>query len=383
VRKLAVTVLVALSMLVPPVAVLAAAEITPADIAAAEAKRRAIAAELTGATAEYDAAVVRAELLAGDVSQLAGEIAVRERDLSVLRSQARDVARELYMTAGSGGMVTLFDAASITDLGVRQGYLDLANRDNEFVLSRLEAVEQAYLDQQALLEEALVEQEAVTTELEVLAEGIMGELVAADAEYQELVAAYQAQEAEKRRIEEERRRQAEEAARRATSTTTPGNPPTSSPATPEPEDTSTPPPPPPAPPVTDGKTCPINGPTSFSDSWGAPRSGGRTHQGVDMISPRGTPVVAIESGTVARLSNGGLGGITVWLRGASGDEYYYAHLDGWAPGLSAGQGVSVGELLGYVGNTGNARYTVSHLHFEHHPGGGGAINPYPLVRSLC
>lgn len=129
--------------------------------------------------------------------------------------------------------------------------------------------------------------------------------------------------------------------------------------------------------------CPVDGATSFTDTWGAPRSGGRTHEGVDMIASRGTRLVAIEAGTVFRAYSGGLGGVVVWLRGDSGDEYYYAHLDGWAPGLSVGDDLAVGELLGYVGNTGNARYTIPHLHFEHHPGGGSAINPYPLVKGLC
>ena len=84
-----------------------------------------------------------------------------------------------------------------------------------------------------------------------------------------------------------------------------------------------------------------------------------------MIAARGTPLVAIEAGTVKRMRNGGLGGITVTFTGVSGDEYYYAHMDGWAAGLSTGQSLPVGGLLGTVGNTGNA------------------INPYPLVAGLC
>jgi murein DD-endopeptidase MepM/ murein hydrolase activator NlpD len=102
-----------------------------------------------------------------------------------------------------------------------------------------------------------------------------------------------------------------------------------------------------------------------------------------MIASRGTPLVALEAGTVKRMRNGGLGGITVTLTGVSGDEYYYAHMDGWASGLSVGQSLAVGGLLGYVGNTGNARYTIPHLHFEVHPGGGAPVNPYPLVAGLC
>lgn len=93
--------------------------------------------------------------------------------------------------------------------------------------------------------------------------------------------------------------------------------------------------------------------------------------------------MAIESGTILRLGNSSLGGITIWLTGVSGDEYYYAHLDGWAPGLSVGQSVAAGELVGTVGSSGNASYTVPHLHFELHPGGGSAVNPYPLVKGLC
>jgi murein DD-endopeptidase MepM/ murein hydrolase activator NlpD len=122
---------------------------------------------------------------------------------------------------------------------------------------------------------------------------------------------------------------------------------------------------------------------TFTDTWGAARSGGRSHQGVDMIAARGTPAVAVEAGTIAQMSNSSLGGITLWLAGSSGDSFYYAHLDGYALGLSSGQSVGVGEVIAYVGNTGNAQYTVPHLHFEWHPGGGGAVNPYPLAAELC
>ena len=102
-----------------------------------------------------------------------------------------------------------------------------------------------------------------------------------------------------------------------------------------------------------------------------------------MMANRGTPLVAIESGTVGRLADGGLGGITVWLLGDSGNEYYYAHLDAWAPGLAQGQRIDVGGSLGTVGSTGNAPDAWPHLHFEIHPGGGAAVNPYPTVSTIC
>ena len=126
-----------------------------------------------------------------------------------------------------------------------------------------------------------------------------------------------------------------------------------------------------------GIVCPVAGPTAYADTWGAPRSGGRRHQGVDMISPAGTTLVAVESGSVTMKTNN-LGGNVVWLNGNSGTRYYYAHLSAWEGGSRS---VSQGEVIGYVGATGNAG--VNHLHFQVHPGGGVAVNPYPYVRAVC
>ncbi len=95
------------------------------------------------------------------------------------------------------------------------------------------------------------------------------------------------------------------------------------------------------------------------------------------MSPHGTPLVAVVSGIV-RMSTNRLGGNAVWLTGSDGNKYYYAHLSAWEGG---DRGVSAGEVIGYVGATGNA--TANHLHFEIHPGGGAAINPYPTVRRHC
>jgi murein DD-endopeptidase MepM/ murein hydrolase activator NlpD len=133
----------------------------------------------------------------------------------------------------------------------------------------------------------------------------------------------------------------------------------------------------------DGMFCPVAGPISFSDDFGAPRSGGRRHQGNDLFAQAGTPTVAIESGVIDRASpvERGLGGITIWLRGDSGTRFYYAHHRSNAVGVGAR--VQAGQIVGYVGNTGNARTTASHLHFEIHPDGGVAVSPYRTVSSLC
>jgi murein DD-endopeptidase MepM/ murein hydrolase activator NlpD len=267
----------------------------------------------------------------------------------------------------------------------------VASSDGNAVLARLLALESSYQDQNTRLTEALAAQQQANDDLEQQAAVIMARLEEADAEYQAVASAFQQQEEERRRKEEEERLRREQAARDATSTTTTlaPDPATTTTAaggdttTTVPDVTTTTVPADDPEPDPGGMACPVNGAVTFTDTWGAPRSGGRTHEGVDMIAVRGTPAVAVEAGTVKRMGNGGLGGITVWLRGDGGDEYYYAHLDGWASGLSVGQHLAAGELLGYVGNTGNAAYTVTHLHFEFHPGGGGAVNPYPLAARLC
>ena len=128
-----------------------------------------------------------------------------------------------------------------------------------------------------------------------------------------------------------------------------------------------------------GWVCPTgSAPAPFADTWGAPRSGGRRHQGVDMIGTRGTPVLAVVDG-VAEARQNILGGITIWLTGVDGNGYYYAHLDGY---LKLGS-VTAGTPIGIVGQTGNAQFSIAHLHFEVHPGEGPAVNPYPTVAAHC
>ncbi|MCE2526268.1 MAG: M23 family metallopeptidase, partial [Actinomycetia bacterium] len=129
--------------------------------------------------------------------------------------------------------------------------------------------------------------------------------------------------------------------------------------------------------------CPVDEPNTFVDTWGAPRSGGRTHQGVDILAARGTAVRAIHEGILFRVDRGGLGGLFIWLRSLWGDEYYYAHLNDFGPGIRTGIQVDQGDLIGYVGTTGNSPANVPHLHFEYHPGGGRAVNPYELAVTAC
>lgn len=126
-----------------------------------------------------------------------------------------------------------------------------------------------------------------------------------------------------------------------------------------------------------GFAFPILGPNAFTNSWLAPRSRGRRHQGCDVFALRGTPCVACMSGTIGT-SYSRLGGKTIYLYGDDGHKYAYMHLSGYA--MTGGR-VNKGDVIGYVGNTGNARGGSCHLHFEVHPNGGSAVNPYPILQA--
>lgn len=122
---------------------------------------------------------------------------------------------------------------------------------------------------------------------------------------------------------------------------------------------------------------PVAGANSYTDDFGDARHQGR-HEGNDIMADRGTPLLAVVDARVIRLSRteSGLGGISLWLERADGTQYYYAHMTTITDGLAEGSKVAVGQLVGTVGNTGDARYGAAHLHFEIHPGGGSATNPY-------
>jgi murein DD-endopeptidase MepM/ murein hydrolase activator NlpD len=131
---------------------------------------------------------------------------------------------------------------------------------------------------------------------------------------------------------------------------------------------------------------PVAGGAKFINDWGGARAPGATggtgrHQGNDLFAPRGTPVVAVQDGVVSRIGTNTYGGNRVWING----KFYYAHLDGYAPNLKLGSRVRKGQVIGYVGNTGDAQGTDPHLHFGFDPNGshGGTwANPYPFLSGL-
>jgi hypothetical protein len=154
---------------------------------------------------------------------------------------------------------------------------------------------------------------------------------------------------------------------------------------------STPPPVQPTPPgvrphlTVGGYVFPVYGPASFSDDFGAARADTGWHHGNDVFAPLGAPVLAVTDGTLFLVGWNTVGGNRFWLRDLQGNEFYYAHLSAFSPLARNGEHVKAGDVIGFVGNTGDAAGTPTHLHFEIHPaallsmGYDGVIDPYPYL----
>jgi murein DD-endopeptidase MepM/ murein hydrolase activator NlpD len=128
-----------------------------------------------------------------------------------------------------------------------------------------------------------------------------------------------------------------------------------------------------------GYVFPVFGDVSFSDDYGAPRAGVGWHHGNDIFAPTGTPLLAVADGTLSRVGINRLGGNRLWLTDEAGNQFYYAHLSAYAPATVSGARVRAGQVIGFVGNTGDAITTPPHLHFEVHPAGGDSVNPYTYL----
>jgi murein DD-endopeptidase MepM/ murein hydrolase activator NlpD len=378
------TLLVLLALALPTTA-----EVTDAELAAAEQRLAELGLELDRLALDWEEAVHRGAELEYQADLIGADLLDTTLAVSGLKEQARERAVEIYMDAAVSSMAAFFVSESVETAGASVGYLEEIGKSDRELIQNLEARLAALARHEAEL--SVVEADLAIAEADLAARSEV--LNSRLEEAQEIWLQLRIQRAEedeaRRQAEEAARRAAEEAARRAaeaaaaaaaaTSTTLPAATTTTSTTTTTVAVTQ----------ATEGasgggaRTCPVDGYSRFSDTWGASRSGGRGHEGVDMLAARGTPVVAVEAGSIKSLRNSTLGGITVWLSGESGDVFYYAHLDAHAPGLSTGQSVTVGAPLGYVGTSGNAPEGVPHLHFEHHPGGGSATNPYPLAKSLC
>ena len=375
-------------LLVMALALPAMAQVTDGDIDRARREVNEMLAESQALGEEVQDAWARQFALEKEITDLTASVELARVKIAETEDKLEEVAVEMYMGSSTAASIQILFSSSDQSYGAGIEYLRNVTGADVDVINQLRSFRTELDRQTGRLTEASVEQELLAVELEEKAGELQVRLTEAQAVYDSLVAQKAVEDEARRRAEEEeaRRRAAEEAARNATTTTlaaaptTPGGESGATTTTPEETTTTTAPPPPP--PATSGGACPVAGAVSFTDSWGDPRSGGRSHQGVDMIAARNTPLVAIFSGRIHRLTSGSLSGLAIWLRADNGDQFFYAHLESYAD-IIAGQSVSEGEVIGYNGSSGNAPALLPHLHFEYHPGGGSAVNPYPLVRSLC
>lgn len=120
--------------------------------------------------------------------------------------------------------------------------------------------------------------------------------------------------------------------------------------------------------------------TQLQNTWGFARDGGRRHKGIDIMAPRNTPIRSVTEGIVEIKGMRGLGGQVVTITGPGGYRFYYAHLEEYGA-QAVGDWVEAGEIIGYVGNSGNAAVSGTHLHYGIYAPNGEAINPYPFMKA--
>ena len=305
---------------------------------------------------ELDATTARIEELRTDQDNLRGRILVIDARIDEIEESSGELrdrvvarARSLYMGGATGMIESLLSARTIAELSAEIDYATTVSDTDTLLFVRYSRI----------AEELRVLRTEAETRAQELAR-VESSLDEETAELQERFAdAQDDYEALKKRL-------AAQAARAEQAETTVSAP--SAPAAPAPD-------------LPRGSmTCPVDGPHSFIDSWGFPRSGGRSHEGTDIMAAEGTSVVAITDGTITYSGYGSSAGNWIILSGDDGNGYWYMHN---RENLVSGGHVRVGEQIATVGNTGNASGGAPHVHFEYHPGGGGPVNPYPMLVEIC
>jgi peptidoglycan LD-endopeptidase LytH len=331
----------------------ATAQSTKEKLEAARARVAQLRADAHQAQLEYDRAYERWVLTTEEIEDTQAAIADAEQRMARLRVHLEGMARSAYQMGALSTIDLLLSADSFAEFSDRMVFLDRIAQDDADFITRVNVIAEELRREREDLQRLKVEQAEAKAEYQKaadLAVAKVDEALAIQAKWQD-------------QWEDERAAAAAAAATAAAAAAAPtgGGGPSTIPA------------------VGGGalQACPAPG-SSFTDTFGAPRSGGRSHQGVDMMGNYGMPIYAAQSGSVTR-SSSSLGGLQAYVYAGNGDYTFYAHLQGYAG--SAGQ-VSAGALIGYMGDTGNASGS-PHLHFEYHPGGGAAVNPTPHVAAVC
>lgn len=326
-----------------------------ADMASATAEFHRLQEQANTAADAYMAAARSLGDLDGRVAEIEVALADAREEAESARSEVNRRAAAAYKAGGDAGLVTLLDSDGPSDFLARGRYLKDVVAHDRAVLRRALSARARLEDREADLQGARAEQKRLAGE----AQRHRDEVDAALGRQGAVVARLE-------RMKTDRDRKRAEAAARTLATLQTAVRDTTVPAVLAP----------------DGLVCPIDGPKTFTNDWGAPRSGGRTHKGNDLFSPYGTPLGAVDAGVITKAGDdGGLGGLRVWLQTTSGHGFYYAHLS--RVGAVEGQTVAQGDVVGAVGNSGNARTTPPHLHFQVHPGGGEPVNPYGTLTQIC
>lgn len=314
------------------------------------------------ASAQYHEAQSKLDELDEQMSVLEAQVAEKQQELDALRADLQAFAIDRYMAGGAAETPSIFESDNVNEAIAKDALADVVGGRKVDVIDQVRVVQADLERQTADLDEQRAAAKVIADEAAANNDRLAKELGALQEEYDKLNALLKNLEEQERQkyLEQVRRRQAEAAAKnaaeRANRRGSSGGGYVPSPPW----------------------TCPVPSGSSFVDSWGAGRSGGRRHKGVDMMAPSGTPVVAPVSGTVSYRSNR-IGGLSYHLNGDDGNYYYGTHLSRY--GERSGW-VERGTVIGYVGATGNA--STPHLHFEIHPGGqGNAVNPYPAVATYC
>jgi murein DD-endopeptidase MepM/ murein hydrolase activator NlpD len=309
------------------------------------------------AAAKYEGAIGHLEELGAGISELEGRITAGRTEATALRAVAKERAVRAYVgrdTLAGGGFV--LDGGDPLDEIRREKLLARTKAREDSSAERLRLLTNDLDRQRSELETRKAEQEQVVAQVSVEQARLHAQLGEAQQALDQLEEQLRAE------LEAAKAREVAAAAAREASTRA-GNA--------NGKDYS-------GAYVSTGIVCPVRGIVSFIDSWGYPRHQG-PHMGVDLMAAAETPDVAVVGGEVT-FKSGGMSGLGAYLHGDDGNLYYYFHLSAYE---GEARHVAQGEVIGYVGKTGDAQYTAPHTHFEVHPGGGGAVNPYPSVRPVC